>query len=324
MKKYFLIAIFLLIANSAVFAEPVKLDVKVDKDTITIGDRIRYEVIVEYDDGIEVEPQVMGENLGEFEVKDYRVEEPKKAKDNKWISRSTYIVTTFTTGDFTIPPVTVKYKDQAGNEKKIFSEEIKIKVESVKKGPNDKDDIRPLKGPAEIREGFPALLLIILLLLALGAVSGFIYFKRKRRIESMPAIPLRPPEDIAMEELQALLEKKLIEKGMIKEYYIEISDIMRKYIEGRFRIFALDMTTWEICQEMRAKKIQRQPADKIKDFLEDCDLVKFAKYIPDQKEIEEIYSKAKEIIEISMEKMTNDKIKSTKQIQSFDSAQDWP
>jgi hypothetical protein len=51
------------------------------------------------------------------------------------------------------------------------------------------------------------------------------------------------------------------------------------------------------------KKIERVHVDKIRDFLEDCDLVKFAKYIPTQKEIEEAYSKAKEIVEVTTPKI---------------------
>lgn len=300
MKRILPLIIFLLLFPNLAFAGPVKIDVKVDKDTITIGDRIRYDVSIEYKDGVELEPHIIGGNLGDFEIKDYHIQEPKKTKDDKWFSRTTYIITTFTTGEFTIPPATMKYKDLSKSEQTVTSEEIKIKVESVERSPNDRDDIRPLKGPAEIRQGFPVRLLVVLLLLILAAVSAFIYVRKKKHIESMPPLPPRPPEEIAMEELQALQDKKLIEKGMIKEYYTEISDIIRKYIEGRFRVFALDRTTWELYQEMREKKIKRQSVDKIKDFLEDCDLVKFAKYIPEEKEIEDAYNKAKEIIEITV------------------------
>ncbi|MBU3911597.1 MAG: hypothetical protein KKD90_03325 [Candidatus Omnitrophica bacterium] len=291
--------IFLFLFSGLAFAEEVKLDVKVDRETITIGDRIKYDVGIEYRDDVDLEPHILTGNLGEFEIKDYQLEEPKKIGDNKWFSMSTYMITIFTTGEFSIPPVTIKYKDQEGNEKTVTSEEITINVESVKRNPDDKDDIRPLKGPIEIKEGFPAWILIALLLLISAAVSALIYFKKKKRVESMPALPPRPPEEIAIEGLEALLAKRLIEKGMIKEYYIEISDIMRKYIEGRYRVFALDRTTWELYHEMRAKKIERQSIDEIKDFLEDCDLVKFAKYIPTKKETEEIYNKAGEIIRIS-------------------------
>lgn len=174
------------------------------------------------------------------------------------------------------------------------------------------NDIRPLKAPVEITGGFPLVAFLILVLAFTAAIAVFIYFKRRKQAVTATENPLKSPEEIAMEELQALREKNLAGKGMIKEYYIEISDIIRKYIEGKFRVSALDRTTWEIYQEMRDKKIQRQSTARIKDFLEGCDMVKFAKYIPDQKEIEDAYNKAKEIIEITVEKMTNDKAQNSK------------
>ncbi len=94
-----LLVLVLLVFSGISFANPLDLDTKVDKDTITIGDRIKYEVILEYDDGIEIEPLVVAANLGAFEIKDYSIEEPKKTKSGRWTSKTTYIITTFTTGE---------------------------------------------------------------------------------------------------------------------------------------------------------------------------------------------------------------------------------
>ncbi|MDP2911475.1 MAG: hypothetical protein Q8N76_03985, partial [Candidatus Omnitrophota bacterium] len=146
------------------------------------------------------------------------------------------------------------------------------------------NDIRPLKDIVDISEKF-SILPFAALILAAFAIAAFIYFKKKKAEEKTYAPPM-PAEEIARKALRDLKEKKLIEKGLFKEYYISLSDIIRTYIENRYRIFAMDRTTWELFQEMKSKRIERQHADKINDFLEDCDMVKFAKYTPDQKEIE--------------------------------------
>ncbi|OIO32626.1 MAG: hypothetical protein AUJ70_05160 [Candidatus Omnitrophica bacterium CG1_02_40_15] len=164
------------------------------------------------------------------------------------------------------------------------------------------DDIRPLKDVVEISGRFPALLIIVLILAAL-VIIVFIYFK-KQKVEEKPALPPRPAEEIARNALSALKEAKLMEKGLIKEYYIRLSDIIRTYIENKYRIFAMDRTTWELFQEMKSKKIERLYVDKINDFLEDCDMVKFAKYAPSEKEMKEVYKKAEEIVEITTPKIT--------------------
>jgi hypothetical protein len=297
MKKLF-IGIILLLLCEPLFAEPVNLEVKVDRDKITIGDKIKYEVIVEYDNGVEIEPYATGKNLGEFEIKDYKIEVPQKIKSGRLISRAIYTIATFTTGEFTIPGLKIKYKDLDKQEKEISSNEIKIKVESVKPSPNDKDDIRPLAGPAEIKGVLPAWVFVVFILLIVS-IAVFAYLKKKKEKEEKPALPPAPAEEIARGALNALKEANLIEKGLIKEYYIRLSDIIRAYIENRYRIFAMDRTTWELFQEMRSKRIERLHVDKINYFFEDCDMVKFAKYTPVRKEIEEAYKKAEEMIEIT-------------------------
>jgi len=165
------------------------------------------------------------------------------------------------------------------------------------------NDIRPLKNVLDIKGALPALWIIILILIAL-AIAAFIYFKKKKIAEEKPVLIQKSPEDIARDALRLLLEMKLIEKGLIKEYYIRLSDIIRAYIENRYKISAMDRTTWELYQEMRSKRIERMHLDKINDFLEDCDMVKFAKYAPDKKEIEDSYKKAEEIIDITTPKTT--------------------
>jgi hypothetical protein len=160
------------------------------------------------------------------------------------------------------------------------------------------DDIRPLKGPAEIKDVFPLMPVVVLLFLAAAGIAVFIYFKKRKRVETPPEPPRRSPEETAVESLNLLREMKLAEKGMVKEYYIRLSDIIRRYIENKYGILALDRTTWELYREMRTKKTDRVQADKIKDFLEECDLVKFAKYVPVPRENEERYDKALEIVKI--------------------------
>nr|MBU1328855.1 hypothetical protein [Candidatus Omnitrophota bacterium] len=164
------------------------------------------------------------------------------------------------------------------------------------------NDIRPLKDVVEISGRFPALLVIALILTAL-VIAAFIYLKKKK-VEEKLSMPPRPAGEIAREALKALKEMKLSEKGMIKEYYIKLSDIIRAYMENRYVIFAMDRTTWELFQEMKSKKIERLHADRINDFLEDCDMVKFAKYTPSQNEMEEAHKKAEEIVEITTPKIT--------------------
>ncbi|PJC48666.1 MAG: hypothetical protein CO035_02290, partial [Candidatus Omnitrophica bacterium CG_4_9_14_0_2_um_filter_42_8] len=100
------------------------------------------------------------------------------------------------------------------------------------------NDIRPLKDVFDIKGAFPGLRFIILILIAL-AIAAFIYFKKKKIAEAKPILIQKSPEGIAKDALRLLLEMNLIEKGLIKEYYIRLSDIIRAYIENRHKISAM-------------------------------------------------------------------------------------
>ena len=116
------------------------------------------------------------------------------------------------------------------------------------------NDIRPLKDVVDIKAGFSLAWVVIIILIAL-AIAAFIYFKKRKIAEEEPVLIQKSPEDIAKDALRLVLEMKLIEKGLIKEYYIRLSDIIRAYIENRYKIFAMDRTTWELYQEMKSKRI---------------------------------------------------------------------
>jgi len=79
-------------------------------------------------------------------------------------------------------------------------------------------------------------------------------------------------------------------KGEIKKYYYILSDILRKYIEDRFNIKAPEMTTPEFLVYLKdSKELSAQQKEILKDFLVHCDMVKFAKYGPSAKEIDESF-----------------------------------
>jgi len=138
-----------------------------------------------------------------------------------------------------------------------------------------------LKQPVTFREILPWLLLALLL----GLVSFFLtrYLKNRRKKKSEPVSIWEKPEIpahlAAISSLEDLKAKKLWEQGYIKQYYIELTAIVRQYIEKRFEVDALEMTTPETLVAMQPK-LESSTWDQLKDLLESADLVKFAKFIP--------------------------------------------
>jgi hypothetical protein len=279
----------------------ISVESHVDRATITIGDRILYALIVKTDPKVKLEPLALGSNLGAFEVKDYKIHDPEKTKDRKIINKSEYIITTFTTGEYVIPPITINYTDPSGEKKQIQSEPLFILVKSVGATESDKEDIRGLKPPIEIRGGYWGYFLALPILVLLAAF-GFLYYRQRTKAVALPKIPeelKKPAWEVAFLELENLKSSDLLERKEIKRYYIILSDIIRKYLERRYQITALDRTTQEVRGEMKRVKAEGEVTELVYGFLCSCDLVKFAKYIPLKEEIEKDWNEAFGIVNMT-------------------------
>jgi hypothetical protein len=282
----------------------ISVESYVDRATITIGDRILYTLIVTADQKVALEPVALGSNLGAFEVKDYKIHDPKKTREGRVANKSEYQITTFTTGEYVIPPIIINYTDPGGDKKEIKSEPLFILVKSVGASEGDKEDIRGLKPPLEIKGGYRAYLIILPVLAALAA-GGFLYYRQRAKGLALPRIPeelQRPTWEVALAELDSLGESDLLTRKQIKRYFIILSDIIRKYLERRYKISVLDRTTEEIRGEMKKLKLEQGPTQMISGLLFFCDLVKFAKYVPSAEKIEGSLSQAYSIVDLTKQK----------------------
>ena len=211
------------------------------------------------------------------------------------------MITTFTTGEYVIPDLAINYTDPNGEKKQTHSEPLFILVKSVGATESDKEDIRGLKPPIDVKGSYLGYLLLIPALALLGA-GGFLYYRHKAKGLAFPRLPeelQKPAWEVALFELDSLRSSDLLEKKQVKRYFILLSDIIRKYVERRFEIPALDRTTEEIRGEIKKAKLDQKASGLINELLSFCDLVKFAKYIPPMEEIEKNTNDAYEIVNLS-------------------------
>lgn len=114
-----------------------------------------------------------------------------------------------------------------------------------------------------------------------GAWFGWKIYRRgglKSLVKHAPA-PV-PPYERAITQLEVLRNRKLCEKGMEKEFYTELTEILRQYLDGRFGINAMEMTTTQIKAAVRANSTTRDMSAQMNQILEMADFVKFAKMRP--------------------------------------------
>ena len=138
----------------------------------------------------------------------------------------------------------------------------------------------------------------------LVAITWWLYrlIKKNKKMKSAQPVVLPLPWEIAYGRLEELKRKNLIAQGRVKEYYINLSGIARRYIEDRFKIKAPEMTTEEFLNSLRySQELQTEHKNILKDFLNACDMVKFAKYGPSAAEAEQGFGLVKKLVDETRE-----------------------
>ena len=110
-------------------------------------------------------------------------------------------------------------------------------------------------------------------------------------------MPLRAPSEIALEQLEALYQKHYPAAGLFKEFYVILSDIVRHYLENQFGIKAPEMTTEEfLVFAQNSTLVSDEQKIFLKEFLNGCDMVKFAQHLPTVNEAKANFDRAKKLI----------------------------
>lgn len=279
-----LIVILLCLLPLWVQAQLIEVQSQVDTAEIYIGDRVNYSITIKHDKNLRIEQPGEGLHLGAFEIKEYNFEEPYE--ENGIITqRYNFTISVFDTGKYTIPPFPVAYfPDTTQHFKIIEASAIDIYVQSVLSG-DEAPQLKDIKPPIDIPFDYVLLyfVLAILLLIIVAAYMGYKAWKKKKEkgyIFSPPARP-RPAHEIALTELKELYGSDLLDKKEYKIFYSRLSEILRKYLEGRYFINALEETTFEIMIDIK-NHLQEAHQKMLLKILQQSDLVKFAKYIPDE------------------------------------------
>ncbi len=257
---------------------PPSLRVAVDTTTTTVGGRLHLTVTVEHAPDATVQwPDSL--YLAPFEVLG-AVVNPTTVADGRATTTAVLTLTAFEVGELEIPSLTVGVASPGGVSE-LVTDPFGIAVVSV--GLDEGQDIRDIRGPLSI----PRSMLVIglwLLALVLAAGAGWWLARRARQRPTgegpVTQAPPRPAHEIAYEELEWLESSGLLGQGRIKEYHIEVSDIIRRYLEGRYAIRAPEMTSREVLEQLADTDVAWDVHDRFTAFLEHCDLVKFAKHRP--------------------------------------------
>ncbi len=160
------------------------------------------------------------------------------------------------------------------------------------------NDIRDVKLPLNLPDFWWLLWLGLAVLIAAAVILFLRRYKKSPEAALTVTIPELPAWEKAYQELEALRRENLPEKGLLKEFFTRVSDIARCYMEDRFNIRAPHMSTEEFLYYLGVSgHLNDAQKAALKDFLNSCDMVKFAKYTPTTVEAWKNFDLAKRLVD---------------------------
>jgi flagellar basal body-associated protein FliL len=293
MKLKFYIFLFLL--SSSIFAQQKQIETSIDTTKNKIGAefKLTLKTVVSSKSKV-VFPKL--KNIGPLEViQSYPIDTVKKNDTYELIKK--YGLTQFDSGKYTIPGIKILI-----DKKPFLSDSIRVEVANIKVD-TLQQKMYDIKDITAVDSGIGDWWIYVLIVLVIIGIGAFVYwFVKKRQQKKIEEEVYKTPIEKATSLLNNLEQKELVQKGEIKEYYSELTDIARNYIEEAIHIPAMESTTSELIQAIRLastkKKMTLTPetVENLERVLRQADLVKFAKSKPLDFEITDDRNKIQKVI----------------------------
>ncbi len=278
---------------------PATVHVRLDKTKLTIADTVLLQFEATLQPGYKIEMPRVDKVLENFGIVDWDDLGEKLDAKNHVVTTYQYKLEPFLSGNYEIPAFTFKFHDanDPNATHELASEPVPVEVTSLLGDQRAKLVLEDIEGVVEMPKPAGRWWLWILVALVVAAVPAGWLLLRSRRSRQVVRV-FKSAHEIAYLRLRALVAANLIEQGQIKEFYEQISGILRHYIEDRFALHAPDRTTEEFLSELRFMGTLA-PADKqvLEEFLTHCDLVKFAKHEPTTEQIQRTFDLVKNFVE---------------------------
>lgn len=280
------VGFFVLFVGVKSFAQ-VSVEVKMDTSMLLIGDQTKVHLKATYPNGTFVNMPVFSDTIiDKLEILDISNIDTT-FQDDLYTIHQEYLVTNFDSGWYAIPPLDfIVGIPQQNRLDTLQSVPVYFGVMNMQLDTVNRDGIIDIKAPMEapitFREVAPFVGLGLgILILALLAYILYMKYAKKEPVFIKKEKPKEPAHVIAYRGLDALKEEKLWQKGLVKEYYSALTEVIRIYIEDRWNVLAMESTTDEIINDLKSvEEVGKSLNSELKDVLVRADFVKFAKAMP--------------------------------------------
>ena len=286
MKKL-IIFILIILSNKISLAE--NFQATLDTNAILIGQQIKFSLKCS-DLNSEINWPILTDSiLNWIEIIKFSKIDTIYNKDTSITYYQEFIITAWDSGAYYIPPIKLNNN--------LVSEGFLLNVFSIdiKESDSLKDIKEQIEAKFSLLDYWIWILVLLIVLLVIYLFNKF--FNKSNQTATTKKVVIKiAPNIIATNALDKLEKKKLWQEGKIKEYYSEISEILRTYIDSRFNIIALELTTEEIINKI-SKNISSESTKELRTLLLRSDLAKFAKSKPIDVENNESMLLAKKLVD---------------------------
>ena len=259
----------------------VKLEATLDSSRILIGDQTFLRLKLTQKpiwDALMPKKIDLGEQI---EVLDETLTDTLQSDNGDIITVKGLLITTFDSGQVKLPRIPVAFKNpNTGTIDTIYSRPLYMNVGTV--ALTDSSALKPIKdiiGEVANLSDYMMYFIILGILLLVGAIIWYLMTRKPKQDLEVPPPVIIPPHEIALEKLFKLSKQELWQKGEIKLYQSQLTEIIREYVGNRYNILAMESTTYEIVDKLK-DKLTTEQTTKLRETLEIADLVKFAKAKP--------------------------------------------
>ena len=278
---------------------------------VTVGDQITLRLEITHPTASRVVLPQLEPQWEAFVVVDQSPPQTVDHADNTSTTGKDIVVALFQPGQYQTPSIVVTHRKPDGSIEELAAPVIPIRVTSVL---TDLSELQDLKPQADLPEPLfwpwiiAGLILVPLLFGLLVALAMWLYRRRQSRpkpeLMPVPFIDMRPPETIAHAELDRIEALSLPTRNQVKEHYALVALCLRRYIEGRYHISALEQTTTELRNAFIKSRMPLQETGGLMGIIAESDLVKFARYMPYAEEVNGLVDKARTVVDATTPKPT--------------------
>lgn len=300
MSKVFLhTLVFIMSPFLLLKGQEISVSASFDTSAIYLGDQVNFSVIIDQPADVSVTLPFLKDTLVKnIEILSGPEIDTALIENGKIRITERYLITSFDSGHYVVAPVYAEITDHAGI-KRFFSGYSEINVLRIDITPTDTsqaifDIVRPYRAPVTFGELVPWLLLSVFISVLIWLlVRMYRRFGKKKSKEVIIPENIEPAHVIAFRELERLKEEKLWQSGETKKYYTRLTEILRKYLENRFGVFSMELTTSETLDALLRTNFSKNDAfNKLRLILTSADLVKFAKFKPEPSDNESYFELA--------------------------------